>query len=63
MRKWLFSVEHVVTAVFNKLKRGKAPVCDALTPEHIIYSHPSIVVHLIRLFNMMMLHGYVPDKI
>jgi len=27
------------------------------------YVHPSIAVHMKTLFNLMLLHGYVPDKL
>ena len=60
--KWLFTVEDVDTAVFSKMKRGKAPGCDAVSTENIIFSHPSIIVHLKKLFNLMMIHGYVPER-
>ena len=59
---WLFTVEDVDTAVFSKMKRGKAPGCDGLSPDNMIFSHPSIIVHFKRLFNLMMIHGYVPDN-
>jgi hypothetical protein len=42
------------------MKRGKAAGCDNLTLEHVIYSHPSVVLHL--LFNLMLKHGYVPNQ-
>lgn len=59
---WLLDVEEVDKAVFTKLKRGKACGCDDLAPEHLVYSQPSIILHLKRLFNIMLKHGYVPDK-
>jgi len=61
--KWLFNVEDVDFAVFSKLKCGKAPGSDSLTPEHVLYSHPSIMVHLKCVFNLMLRHGYVPDDL
>ena len=44
------------------LKNGRASGFDGLSKEHIIYSHPAIIVHLKLLFNMMYLHGFVPDE-
>jgi hypothetical protein len=44
------------------MKRGKAASSDNLTLEHVIYSHPSVVLHLCRLFNLMLKHGYVPNQ-
>ena len=35
---------------------------DQIVSEHIIYSHPCIVVHLKILFHMMLLHSYVPNS-
>ena len=29
--------------------------------EHIIYAHPSVALHLCRLFNLILQHGYVPS--
>jgi len=58
---WLFSVEDVDRAVFSKLKWGKTPGCDGLSPEHLVYSHPSLIIQLKLLFNTMLKHGYVPD--
>ena len=60
--KWLLTVEDVDKAVFTKLKRGKASGCDGLAPEHLVYSHPILILHLKRLFNLMLKHGYAPDK-
>ena len=42
------------------MKRGKAVAVDNLTLEHIIFGHPSLIYHLCRLFNLMMMHSYVP---
>ena len=33
---------------------------DGICLEHFIYSHVSLVDHLTSLFNMILLHGYVP---
>jgi len=60
---WLFTVEDVDRAVFSKLKRGKAPGCDGLSPEHLVYSHTSLIIQLKLLFNTMLKHDYVPDKL
>jgi len=44
--KWMLSVEDVNYVIRNIMKCGKAAGADNLTLEHIIYSHPSIVLHL-----------------
>jgi hypothetical protein len=59
---WLISVEDVDKTVFDKMKRGKAAGMDNLSLEHVVYSHPSLIVHLSNLFNLMIKHGHVPDQ-
>ena len=56
----LFDVEDVQYALAS-LKFGKAAGHDGLTKESLCYCHPVILVHLKLLFNMMSVHGYVPD--
>ena len=58
---WIISVETVDKIVFQQMKRGKAAGYDNLTLEHIIHSHPSLICHLCKLFNMMLKHCYVPN--
>ena len=55
-----FSVVDVETAL-GKLKTGKSPGVDGIVKEHLLYSHPSIIVYVTLLFNMMSLHCFVPD--
>ena len=43
------------------LKLSKAAGHDGLTAEHIVHSHPSIVVHIKLLFTMILSHSFVPD--
>ena len=50
-----------VEKAFEKLKIGKAPGLDGNVTEHLIYSHPSLIVCLTLPFNMMSLHDFVPD--
>lgn len=47
----------------NAVKNGKASGVGGLSKENIISfnCHPDIVVHLNLLFNMIHLHGFVPD--
>ena len=35
---------------------------DGLTKENVIYAHPSVVIHLKILFNIISGHGFVPDN-
>jgi len=58
----LFTVVDVDHVIKNCLKFGKAAGSNKLSDEHIIYDHPSIVMHLCNLFNLILKHGYVPAK-
>jgi len=58
----LLSVEDVDTILRSNVKLGKAPGIDHLTAEHILYSHPAVVLHLTKLLNAIILHSYVPDS-
>ena len=49
-----------VEAATAEMKRGKAAGLDELTTEHIVYSHPVLLVILAKLFNIIMSAGYVP---
>jgi hypothetical protein len=60
--KWLFSVDEVDTAVRNNLKLGKAAGIDKIVAEHIIHAHPYTIYHLTNVFNLVIIHGYVPNK-
>jgi len=42
------------------MKRGKAAGLDKLTTEHLVHSHPVLFAILAKLFNIIMLAGYVP---
>ena len=59
---WLMSVEDVDKVVFESMKRGKSPGLDSVVIEHVLFSHPSVMVHLTRLFNIMIKHGFVPNS-
>ena len=56
------SVEDVDKVIFQHMKHGKEAGYDNLTLEHLTFSHPSIVYHLCRLFNVCLKHSYVPDE-
>ena len=45
----------------NSLKFNIAGGIDGLSKECISYCHPAVLVHLKLLFNMICLHGFVPD--
>ena len=43
------------------MKVGRAAGPDGIEVEHILYSHPILVVLLHKLFNAILQHGYVPS--
>jgi len=51
-----------VDRVIRSLNHGKAAGLDGISIEHLIYSHPGLVSHLRKLFNLIMQHGYVPKN-
>jgi len=57
--EYKFDVELIET-VFSQMKRGKAAGLDELTIEHIVNSHPVLVVILSKLFNLIVSAAYVP---
>ena len=56
----LFDVSDVEKAL-SCLKFGKAGGFDGLTKESIAYCHPVILIQLKILFNLICIHGFVPD--
>ena len=42
-------------------KLGKSQGIDGLAPEHYVYSHKCLSVHLALLFTCKLTHGYMPD--
>jgi hypothetical protein len=56
-----FSIMDVKIAV-AKLKKGKSPGSDNISPEHILYAGDTFVNALTDLFNMCIVHGFVPDS-
>jgi len=47
--------------VITDLKRGKAVGVDGLSAEHLLFCHPALSVVLVKLLQLMMICGYVPD--
>lgn len=52
---------HSVNSAIERIGLNKAAGFDHITIEHIIYAHPSIVIILARLFEIMIFKGMVPD--
>jgi len=59
--EYRFDAELVGTVIKN-LKCGKAAGLDTLTAEHLQYAHYVLPCLLAKLFNLIILHGYVPDS-
>jgi len=56
----MFDVTPIVHGL-NCLKASKSSGIDDLCKENILYAHPSVIIHLKLLFNMICAHGFVPD--
>ena len=57
----LFSINDVKVAI-DKLKKGKASGLDNVSPEHVLYAGDALANALTNLFNLCILHGFVPDS-
>ena len=56
-----FSVE-LLGKIVCELKLGRAPGIDGLTTEHFLHCHPSAIVLLTYLCNLILLCGHVPSQ-
>ena len=50
----------LIESVISTLKKNKAAGLDTLTAEHLQYSHPALATILAKLFNIMIINGYIP---
>ena len=57
-----FSVSEVLDAIMS-LKNGKSAGKDNIFAEHYKFSHDKCAVLLTMLFNMIMIHGYIPQAL
>jgi len=57
--EYKFDAELVET-VLSQMKRGKVPGLDELLIEHLVNSHPVMVVILSKLFNLIVSAACVP---
>ena len=48
------------SAIRSILKVSKTAGLDGVQPEHIVYAHSAVVMHLCNFFNLVIQHGYVP---
>jgi len=54
-------MEETDSLIRSHLKCGKAAGLDNIVPEHILYAHPALIVHLTTSFNLVLRHGFVPN--
>ena len=47
----------------HKMKLNKSPGFDNVSTEHLLYGGGDLYVHLCLLFNTMVQHCYVPEKL
>jgi len=57
--EYMFDVE-LVDTILSQMKRGKAAGLDELTIEHLVNSHPVLVVILSKFFNLIVSAAYIP---
>jgi len=64
MDKWELSKKNVhvmdVEKALSCITNGKAAGVDNITKEHLVNSHPALIVYLMILFNIMSIHNVVP---
>ena len=58
---YIFDVRMVDRVIYTCLRCGEVPGIHSLTTEHFVTAHPSVFVHLTRLFNLILKHDYVPN--
>jgi exonuclease III len=56
----LLDVE-TVDRCLRDMKKGRAPGVDGIQTEHLLFAHPLVIVLFCCLFNIMLLHGAVPN--
>jgi len=56
----MFTVE-LVDRVCRKLKRGRSAGSGEIRAEHLLYSHPLLILQLSLLFRIIILYSHVPD--
>ena len=59
--KNIFNVE-LINGIISSMTIGKAAGYDGLMIEHIKYAHPTIILILVKLFNLMIIFSYVPKR-
>ena len=52
-----------VDAAVRKLKKGKSLGLDDIASEHFLYASKKVLVYLSLIFNAMLVHGHIPNRI
>ena len=52
--------DELVDTILSQMKRSKAAGLDELTIEHLVNSHPVLVVILSKFFNLIVSAAYIP---
>jgi len=50
----------LIERVSCKMERGKAAGLDELTVEHVVHSHPVLIIIMVELLNLVMSTAHVP---
>jgi len=50
-----------VANVILNLSKNKTSGFDGLTAQHLQYAHPSVIMVIAKLLNMMLIYEHVPD--
>ena len=53
---------HSLTSLLQKLPLNKSPGPDCISAEHLLYADESLRFFLSELFNMCIVHGYIPKS-
>ena len=51
-----------LAALLQKLPSNKSPGPDCISAEHLLYADESLRLFLSELFNMCIVHGYIPNS-
>jgi len=52
----------LIDLCLSNMRKGKACGPDNLCAEHLLYAHPSLVMHLKHLYVLILQHGFVPNS-
>ena len=56
-----YITEQQIYSSLHDLHLHKASSPDNIAGEHLLYAHPSLIIHLKLLFSLIVAHGFMPD--